>query len=390
MVGVQKLDERRIFNAIQPISSHPAWIEIDVSQFKRNLAAIKRRIGMRKFCFPVKGNGYGHGLCEIGQAAQEEGVDCLGVAFLKEAIELRRSGIRIPMLVFGAIHENQIEDLIDFELEFSISSRYKAELVANRCEALGKRCRVHIEVDTGMRRTGLRPESVGELLRFLKNKECFDVVGIYSHLATSEAPNDSFALKQIALFKHLAEQMGEAGKSMVWHLANSGGVLYYPDSYFDMVRPGLVCYGYYPEGISDPEGEIKPCLSLKARVSYFKVVGANEGISYNHLYKTAKQTRVVTVPVGYADGYRRSLTNCGPVLIRGRRFQVSGAVCMDQFMVDIGSAEVYVGDEVTLIGKQGNQEITLREISQLTHSIFNEVLCGFNDRLPRIYIRNCQ
>jgi alanine racemase len=152
-----------------------------------------------------------------------------------------------------------------------------------------------------------------------------------------------------------------------------------------MVRPGLMCYGYFPNGQADPQGEIKPCLSLKARVSYFKVVREGEGISYNHVYRTKQQTRVVTVPVGYGDGYRRVLTNRAPVLIRGQKFHVSGTICMDQFMVDVGNAEVFVGDEVVLIGKQGEQEITLGEIAQLSGSIFNEVLCGFSDRLPRIY-----
>jgi len=363
--------------------THPAWVEIDLSQFRKNIRAIRRRIGSCKFCFPVKGNAYGHGLCQIAKVAESEGVDCLGVAFLKEAVALRLAGIEIPILVFGAIHEDQIGDLIDLELEFSVSSRFKAELVAAKCGELGKRCRVHLEIDTGIRRTGVRPETAASLLQFLQETNCFEVVGVYSHFATADAPGDLFALQQIEQFRELRRQIH--APSLIWHLANSGGVMFYPESYFDMVRPGLACYGYFPEGGKDPLGEIAPCLSLKARVSYFKVVGSNEGISYGHVYKTREQTRVVTVPLGYGDGYRRILSNRAPVLVRGKRFRVSGAICMDQFMVDIGSEEAFVGDEVTLIGKQGKEEISLWEISQLSSSIYNEMLCGLSERLPRIY-----
>ena len=330
----------------------------------------------------MKANGYGHGLSLVGKIAEESGVDYLGVSCLKEAIELRLSGISLPILVFGAIHQDQIKDLIEFELEFSISSLYKAELVANKCRRLNKKCRVHVEVDTGMRRTGVRCESAVSLISFLLQQSCFEIVGIYSHLATSDTANDPFALQQIQSFLSLREQTPK--NSWIWHLANSGGVVHYPESHLDMVRPGLICYGYFPGGIQDPLQEIYPCLSLKAKISYFKVVGPDQGISYGHLYKTTQQTRIVTVPVGYGDGYRRILSNQASVLIRGRKFRIAGAICMDQFMVDVGTQEVYVGDEVVLIGKQGNEEIPLWEICRLASSIPHEMLCSFGDRLPRI------
>jgi alanine racemase len=153
-----------------------------------------------------------------------------------------------------------------------------------------------------------------------------------------------------------------------------------------MVRPGLLCYGYFPDGSTDPSGEIAPCLSLKAKVSYFKVVGVGEGISYGHLYKTKEETRIATVPVGHGDGFRRNLSNKASVLIRGKRFPIAGTICMDQFMVDIGRSEAYVGDEVTLIGRQGEEEISLWEVARLSDSIPHETLCAFNERLPRHYI----
>jgi alanine racemase len=163
-------------------------------------------------------------------------------------------------------------------------------------------------------------------------------------------------------------------------------VAYYPDSYFDMVRPGLLAYGYYPDGNTDPAGEIAPALSLKAKVSYFKVVQKGAGISYGHAYRTQVETRIATVPVGYGDGYRRSLFRKASVLIRGNRFPIAGTICMDQFMVDIGKGEAYVGDEVVLIGKQGEVQITLSELSHQADSIPHEMLASINERLPRIYL----
>jgi alanine racemase len=363
---------------------HPSWIEVNISQFKKNLAAVKRKIGKSLFCLPVKANGYGHGAKLIAKTAEEEGVDYLGVSCLKEAIELRLSGISLPILVFGAVHEDQMKDLIEWEIEFSISSLFKADLVAKKCYALKKKCRVHVEIDTGMHRTGVRCESAFNLISFLQKNSCFEIVGIYSHLATADYPNNAFAMQQIEKFRILKESAGNT--SWIWHLANSGGTLHYPESHFDMVRCGLICYGYFPDGSSDFSQEISPCFSLKSRLSYFKVVGAQEGISYGHLYKTEKQTRIVTVPVGHGDGYRRIFSNRAPVLIRGQRFQIAGAVCMDQFMVDIGDETAYVGDEVTLIGKQGDKEISLWEICRLAGSIPHEMLCAFNERLPRIPI----
>jgi len=380
----QKIDPTRVVSQLRPLCAHPAWIEIDTAQLRQNLAAVRARIGSRLFCFPVKANAYGHGLCKIAEIACGAGVDSLGVSCLKEAAELRLHGISLPIIIFGAIHEDQIEDLIEFDLEFSISSKYKAELVSKACGKIAKKCRIHIEVDTGMRRTGVRPESALPLLSYVENLGCFEVAGVYSHLATADSPGDPFALQQIETFAALRKKA--EGRGGVWHLANSGGVAHYPGSYFDMVRPGLLCYGYFPDGGMDPSGKIAPAFSLKAKVSYFKVVPQGAGISYGHRYRAKEETRIATVPVGHGDGYRRSLSNGGSVLIRGSRFPIAGTICMDQFMVDIGKKEAYVGDEAVLIGKQGKEEIPLWELSRLAGSVPHEMLCAFNDRLPRLYV----
>lgn len=365
---------------------HPTWIEVDLQQFKRNIEIIRAQTGQSRLCLPVKSNGYGHGIVQIAKAAIEAGVNALAVSCLQEGVKLRLSGVQIPIIVFGAIHEEQVHDLLQFDLEFSISSKFKADLVAKSCEKLKKRCRIHLEVDTGMQRTGVRSSTAVDLFQHLHTLGCFEVAGIYSHLATGDRPHDLVAIQQIKIFKELLEHPVFKGRSYAAHIANSNGVIHYPDSYLDMVRPGLSVFGYLPDCVPTPFSEIKPCFSLKSKVSYFKVVGKGEGISYGHTYVTSKQTRIITVPVGYGDGYRRALSNRGSVLIRGKRFPIAGSICMDQFMVDVGDAEIYVGDEVVLIGKQGDQEITLQEVARLCDTIPYEVLCILNERIPRFYI----
>jgi alanine racemase len=366
--------------------AHPAWIEVDCNQLKSNIALIKNHIGNSLLCLVVKANAYGHGLCSIGKMAQDAGVDYLGVAHLQEGVELRQSGIDIPILVLGAIHEDQILDFIHFNLEFTISSSFKANLVANVCEKNQRKCRVHLEIDTGMQRTGVRPSTASSLLEQVRRHRCFTIAGIYSHLATADHPDNPFALEQIHAFKQLIRNLQlDSGTPVVLHIANSSGTVFFPQAHLDMVRTSLIAFGYPPDNAPSSWSSLSPCLSLKAKISYFKVVAQGEGISYGHTYRTKQQTRIVTVPVGYGDGYRRCLSNRGCVLIRGRRFPIVGTICMDQFMVDIGDQEAYVGDEVVLIGKQGSECISLMEIAALCDTIPYEILCGFNQRIPRFY-----
>lgn len=364
---------------------HPSWIEIDLVQFRQNISIIRKQIGSALFCLPIKANAYGHGLIPIAKEAQKEKVDYLAVAHLSEGEQLRKAGIKIPILVLGAIHEDQIKDLIEYDLEFSISSKFKADLVAQKMKGMNKSCKVHLEVDTGMQRTGVRASTSIDLMNYMYSHECFNIRGVYSHFATSDRRDDPVAKRQFALFSDLKRHPTFASKTLIWHLANSGGTLFYPEAHFDMVRPSLLAFGYMPQGAPQEYQGIAPCFSLKSKISYFKVVSEGEGISYGHSFVTKKQTRVVTVPIGYGDGYRRSLSNKGSVLIRGACHPIVGTICMDQLMVDIGDKEAYVGDEVVLIGKQGDQEITINEIADLCDTIPYEVLCFFNDRIPRVY-----
>lgn len=357
---------------------HPAWIELNLDQFRKNIQAIRKRIGSSLFCLPVKGNAYGHGLIPVAKAAVDAKVDLLAVSYMQDGILLREAGINIPILVFGAVYEEQVPYYIQYDLEVSVGSKFKAEMVDRASEKVGKRCKVHLEVDTGMKRFGVRPENVSDLYECAKSKKYLEIKGVYSHFATSEIPDDPNTMKQIKTFKEIRKKIGG---DYLWHIANSGGVLNYPDSHMDMVRCGFLSYGYFPDGRSDPE--IKPFLTLKAKVAYFKVVFPNEGIGYGHKYKPKDMSRVVTIPLGYGDGYKRALSNQGSILIRGKRYPIAGVICMDQFMADIGKGEAYVGDEAVIIGKQGEEEISVFEIARLSGSIPYEVLTILNSRLPR-------
>lgn len=364
---------------------HPAWIEIDLVQFKKNIQAIKAYIGEVKFCLPIKANAYGHGLLPIAHAAVAAGVDYLGVSCLQEGALLRQSGIRIPILVFGAIHQEQIPELIEYDLEFSIASCLKAKMVLEICEALKKNVKVHLEIDTGMQRTGVRIETAKDLLKFLASHSHFEVVGIYSHFANADIPDNPFTQRQIHQFKAFVEEfIGSPQKKILCHLANSGGVVHFRDSYFDMVRPGLLAFGQY-EPLFGSLQAIRSCFQVKAKIAYFKVVPKGAGIGYGHRYITRDNTRIITIPLGYGDGLRRALSNKGAILLNGQRYPIVGSICMDQFMVNIGEHSGYVGDVVTIIGAQNSEAITVGEMASLCDTISYEILCGFNNRLPRLY-----
>lgn len=361
---------------------YPAWIEIDLEQFLMNIQVIKKQIGSALYCLPVKANGYGHGLKEIAKAAERASVDCLGVSTAHEGVQLREWGIQIPILVFGAFQKEQLEAFVEYDLEFTISSLHRAKMAREVLREWGVKGKVHLEIETGMNRTGARPKTSQEILRFIEESSEFELIGIYSHFASSDEQKKISNENQIQRF---FEFLHFAGNRYRAHLANSGGVVHFPQSYYQMVRPGLLSYGIFPKELSQKFSLIKSCFQLKSRVSYFKVVEPGEGISYGATYYTNKKTRIATISIGYGDGYRRSLSNRGEVLIRGKRFSIVGSICMDQLMVDIGESEAYVGDEVVLIGKQGLEEISVYEIANHLNTIPYEVLTGLTERVQRFY-----
>ncbi len=365
----------------------PTIATINLHHLTHNLKVIRRQANGSKIMAIVKANAYGHGLIPVAQHLMELGVDQLGVAFLEEGINLRKEGIQLPILVLGGILNTQIEHFLDFDLELTVSSLDKLRQVEEVAALKQKTAVIHLKIDTGMERIGVHNYSAGPFIEAaVQSKQC-QLKGIYSHLACSDNPEMAMTLEQVERFEEALSHFERLGvPTPLRHLANSGGVLHFPQTHLDMIRPGLILYGIYPDPASNRDLDLKPVLSLSSKVVYFKVVEAHHPIGYGATWQTDHPIRVVTVPVGYGDGYCRALSNCGEVLIRGKRFSIVGRVCMDQFMVNIEDNTAYNGDEVVLIGSQNNEVIRVEEIAEKAGTIPYEILTGYNIRIPRVYI----
>lgn len=371
--------------------SRPTWAEIDLAALRGNLQNIRARVDSSgtkpQIMGIVKANAYGHGLLRTACEMVAAGVEQLGVAFVEEGIALRRAGIRVPILVLGGIVGPQLREFIEHDLTITASSVWKLDLIEEAAQALGRRAKIHVKVDTGMERLGIHHYNANQLFEaVLATKHC-DLCGVFSHLASSQSSDKSFTRLQLERFQEAISWFEKRSLPMpLRHLANSGGVLQHPETYLDMVRPGLLTYGVYPGEDVEKTVDVRPVLSLKTRVVYFKVVREGARVGYDGTWTAPCDTRVVTLPVGYGDGYRRSLSNKGEVLIRGRRYKIAGVVSMDQITVDIGQGTAYNEDEVVLLGTQNEENISVEEMSQWMDTIPYEVLTGINTRVPRIYV----
>lgn len=334
----------------------------------------------------VKANAYGHGLIRTAQEVVNCGVEQLGVAFVEEGIVLRQNGIKVPILVLGGIIGDQLRDFIQHDLMITASSIYKLDLIEDAAQSLGKRARIHVKIDTGMERLGIHHYNAAQLFEaVLATRHC-DLCGVFSHLASSESPDKSFTQLQVERFLEATEWFNKRSLPMpLRHMANSGGILQHPATFFDLVRPGIMMYGVYPGAEVEKTVALQPVLSFKTRVVYFKVVPQGAAVGYNGTWTAPCDTRVVTLPVGYGDGYRRSLSNRGRVLIRGNSYPIVGNVSMDQITVNIGDGTAYNDDEVALIGAQGTECISVEEMANSMETIPYEVLTGINTRVPRLY-----
>jgi alanine racemase len=364
--------------------------EIDLQALKNNFDGITKRVGPNvEIMGIVKANAYGHGIIEVARALVGFGCKYLGVGFLEEGIELRNNGVTTPMLVLGGVLGSQISEFLQHDLDITVSSLSIAEQVnAEAKRNGGKKARVHLKIDTGMERIGVRAEHAVPFVEQVCRYDHLDVFGIYSHFATSDERDKTFAHQQLQRFNDVLGKIRKSGIEIPHkHIANSGAIIDLPDSYFTMVRPGIMLYGYYPTQETTESIRIRPVLSLKSEVVYLKEVPSNTSISYGRRYVTKTATRIATVPVGYGDGYSRRLTNQTEVLIGGTRFPVVGTICMDQIMVDVGTnSHIAVGDEVVLVGRQSNQEITMWELAGKLGTIPYEMLTGLLPRVPRVYL----
>ena len=367
----------------------PTRVEVSLDALTRNLAAIRAHTGGAKVMAVIKANAYGHGLLPVAHHLMQNGADSLGVAFLEEGIALRNAGITTPILVFGGIGEKQVPLFLQHQLSLTAPSIEKLRLIDEAAAALGTTASVHLKIDTGMERIGMHWYSAEKLLTASLTCRHTRVEGIYSHFANADAaPGDlSHARLQLERFLELLAFYDQRSlPTPTRHIANSGAILQLPDAHLDLVRPGILLYGVYPSTECAQTFPVTPALTLKSRVAFFKVVKAGNPVSYGSTWTPTHDTRVVTLPVGYGDGYFRAFSNQSHVLIHGQRHPVVGRVCMDQTMVNLGPhGTAYNGDEVILLGTQENETITAAELAELARTIPYEILTNLNTRIPRIY-----
>ena len=369
-----------------PVSQRPTRIRIDLDALSHNLHSIRAHVGVPVMGI-VKANAYGHGLVQVARHLEARGVEQLGVAFVEEGIALRKAGIRAPILVLGGIFGPQVAQFILNDLEITVSSLDKLHQVEAAAESLGRKATIHLKIDTGMERIGVHSYSAGPFIETAVASKWCVLKGVYSHLACADDPASPMTLQQLERFEEACAHFERIGAPMPRrHLANSGGVLHFPQTWLDMVRPGIVLYGVLPDPASQATIDVRPALSLVSQVVYFKVVKAGNTVGYGATWTAERDTRVVTVPIGYGDGFPRALSSRGQVLIRGQRQPLVGRMCMDQFMVDLGPAgTAHNEDEAVLIGMQGSEAIRVEDVARLAGTIPYEILTGLNERIPREY-----
>lgn len=366
---------------------HPVWAEVDPGAIRHNIKELKRLAGSAEVMGVVKGYAYGHGNPVSAEAMLEGGATRLGVARVAEAMHLREAGITAPIHVFTQPPPQAAGTLVDHDLTATVYTQTFAEALSESAGARAKVVKVHVKVDTGMHRVGLPPADLEEAVQALAMTPNLDIEGVWSHLAVADVPDHPFTRQQLELFTDLVGVFERAGvKPRFQHIANSAATLSAPDSHLDIVRCGIAAYGLWPGQGLERTADLRPALALRARVGMVKTVAKGDSLSYGLRYELPKTSRVVTVPVGYADGYDRALSGRGDVLIRGERYRVSGTVCMDQFMVDVGEAHVEAGDVITLIGADGDERVSADDVAKWTNTINYEVTSRIPSRVPRVYV----
>ncbi len=368
--------------------------EINLTNLIHNLNQVRLLIpeGCRILAV-VKANAYGHGIIEISKELQAAGVDMLGVAHVEEGICLRRAGINGRILVMGGVCEGYASDVVDWHLTPVVYTVALAKALSEAAIAADIILPVHIKIDTGMRRLGVTPDGTLELFEEIMRLHGLKVEGIMTHFAEADLNDIDFVREQLESFNSRCRLIEEKGIGIpLRHTANSAAVIVMGDSHLDMVRPGIMLYGYFPSrhlsSMIDAGVDLRPVMTLKSRIIHLKSVPPKTGISYGRTFVTKRETLVATIPVGYADGFSRALSNVGQVLIRGVRAPVIGRVCMDMTMIDVTDVPgVQIDDEVIIIGGEGENRITADDMAAWAGTISYEILCGIGDRVERVYVR---
>jgi len=387
------LPEYHIDHAQPCLPLRPTRVLTDPAALRHNLRLVGERCGLGPggIWAVVKANGYGHGMLAAARAFREAGAAGLAVGFVEEGVLLRREGVEGPILVLGGLVEGQIPACLEFGLDMTVSSPHKALLVQEAVAGLSRkagrplRARVQLKIDTDMERIGVHAASAPAFLTACAGLDRLEVAGVYSHFANADQPDAALMDSPLRAFTDLRMRFaGHFPTGCLWHLANSAAAVRRPDTALDAVRPGLLLYGVQHDRGRSWLPEARPALRWTSAVVFFKVVEAGAGVSYGHLWRAPRRTRLATVPVGYGDGYPRGMTGKAEVLIRGRRCPVVGAICMDQLMVDLGpEGTAYNGDEVVLVGRQGDEAIRVEDLAAWQGTIPYEILTGISERVPR-------
>ena len=368
------------------------WAEVNLDAIAYNIQNIKKLTGSKQIIAVVKADGYGHGAIDIVPVLLENGVTKLAVAVLTEAIELRNSNIKAPIMILGHTGLNYAEDIIKYDIEQTVYDLQYAKELSKIAKSQNKKAKIHIALDTGMGRIGFIPneESLREV-KEISDLEGISIEGIFTHFATADENDKSYTFEQFSKFKQFNKRLEELGVNIALkHCSNSGAIIDLPDTYLDAVRAGIIIYGYYPSGQVNKERlPLKPALMLKTKVVHIKEIEKDNYISYGRTFKTEKKSTIATLPIGYADGYSRLLSGKVKVIINGKFANVIGRICMDQCMVDVTDIEnVKIGDEVILLGEEGSLTFNANDIADILGTINYEVICMLRQRIPRVYIRN--
>jgi alanine racemase len=362
---------------------------IDLAAYRRNIQAIRNYIGTNTGVIAVvKANAYGHGMIECGKTAIEAGAAMLAVAFAADGGELRRSGIDAPILIMAPESFSRIPLLIENDLTGTLTSAAMLAEIERVCSNMGRQCRVHVKIDTGMGRIGVVPREATELIIATTESKQVRLDGIFSHFSSAVDADDPFPRRQIEVFHGVIDDVERRSIDPgIVHMCNSAGLLHYPDARFDMVRPGIITYGLEAFPGSFEKLRVEPVMSLVSRITFIKDVPAGFRVSYGGTFVTSRPSRLATVPVGYSYGYRRNLSNLGRAIVNGVPVPVAGRICMDQTVFDVTEAgDVHVGDRITLIGRDGGVTVTAEEHASIEKTINYEIVTGIPCNVPRIML----
>jgi len=370
-----------------------AWAEINLDNIACNVQEIRKITNKKaEIMGVVKADAYGHGVMEVVQTLLDNGVTRLAVAMLDEAIQLRMLGVDVPILILGYTDPVNAEDIIKNDITQTVFSYDFAKVLSDAAVKLGKSVKIHIKIDTGMTRIGFTPgDSAIKSIIEISKLPGIIIEGLFTHFASADEIDKSYTYMQFEKFMNLCGALDDADVHIpVKHVCNSAAIIEFPEMHLDLVRPGIMLYGLYPSDDVDKDRiSLKPAMTLKANVIQVKEVSKGTCISYGRSFVTNRTSKIATVPIGYADGYTRLLSNRGKVLVNGQLAPIVGRICMDQCMVDVSDleGEIKVGDEVVLFGKQGNKEIKVEDIASSIGTINYEVVSLIGRRIPRVYIK---